>query len=139
MREYWQIRRMERKGKLFLFHVDIGPTAGWGKPIDNDQREKFPNYSSDIFNLIDKESVDTVLIDGRFRVACALKTILECYQNKNLQIIIHDFWVREHYHVLLKYFDIIDRADSLGVFNIKNNIDLKSIMEEYELYKYNID
>jgi hypothetical protein len=139
MREYRQIRKMERKKRLSLFHVNIGPTRAWGRPIDNSHKEKFPNYSSHIFNLVDKEVIDTILIDGRFRVACALKTILECHKNKKLQIIIHDFWNREEYHVLLKYFDIIDQAESLGVFMIKKSIDLNAIVEEYELYKYNVE
>ena len=139
MREYRQISRMEKKGRLFLFHVDIGPTRVWGRPVDDQHKEKFPDYSSQIFKLIDKSKVDTILIDGRFRVACALKTILECYQNKNLQIIIHDFWNREDYHVLLKYFDSIDKVDSLGVFKIKSNIDLNKITEEYDRHKYNVE
>ena len=139
MREYRQIRKMEKKERLSLFHVDIGPLKGWGRPIDNSHKEKFPNYSSDIFNLIKKDCIDTVLIDGRFRVACALKTIIECYQNKNLQIIIHDFWNREEYHILLIYLDSIEQADSLGVFKIKDNIDLDAVVEKYELYKYNVE
>ncbi len=137
MREYRQIRKMEKKGRLSLFHVDIGSTGEWGKPIDNSDKEKFPNYSSHIFTLIDKDSIDTVLIDGRFRVACALITILECNQNNNLQIMIHDFWNREEYHVLLKYFDVINKVDTLGVFKIKNNIDLNAVRDDYEFYKYN--
>jgi len=139
MREYKQIRKMEKERRLSLFHVDIGPTKEWGRPVGDDNKEKFPNYSSYIFNLINKDTIDTVLIDGRFRVACALKTILKCHQNMNFQIIIHDFWNREQYHVLLKYFDEIDKVESLGVFKIKNNINLNSIKEEYELYKYHID
>jgi len=139
MQEYRQIRSMEKKGRLSLFHVDIGPTREWGRPVGDSNMEKFPDYSSKIFNLIDKEAVDTILIDGRFRVACTLRTILECYQNKNLQIIIHDFWNREEYHVVLKYIDSIEKADSLGVFKIKNNIDLKAISEEYDLYKYHVE
>jgi hypothetical protein len=139
MREYRQIRNMEKKGRLSLFHVDIGPTRVWGRPINEDHKEKFPDYSSQIFNLIDKNKVDTVLIDGRFRVACALKTILECYQNENLQIIIHDFWNREEYHVVLKYLDSIAKADSLGVFNIKSDIDLNAISQEYDQYKDHVE
>ena len=139
MREYKQIKNMERKGRLSLFHIDIGPIGEWGKPINNDHKEKFPNYSSDIFNLVDKESIDTVLIDGRFRVACALKTIMECYQNEKLKVLIHDFWNRDQYQVLLKYFDVIDQVDSLGVFRIKDKIDLNSVMLDYELFKNFVD
>ena len=50
MREYRQIRMQESKRKLFLFHVDIGPTGEWGRPIDNDKKDKF-----DCFPLYNKE------------------------------------------------------------------------------------
>lgn len=139
MREYKQIKNMERKGRLSLFHIDIGPIGEWGKPINNDQKIKFPNYSSDIFNLVDKKSIDTILIDGRFRVACALKTIMECHQNEKLKVMIHDFWNRDQYHVLLKYFEVIDQVDSLGVFKIKDKFDLNSVMLDYELFKNFVD
>ena len=76
------------------------------------------------------------MIDGRFRVACTLKTISECYKNRDLEILIHDFWDREEYHILLKYLHEVDRADTLGVFVIKTNFDLIAIMKDYDLYKY---
>ena len=139
MREYRQIRKAESIGKLSLFHVEIGPTREWGRPIGTKYKEMFPNYSSKFFNLIDKKVIDTVLIDGRFRVACALKTLLECYQNNNLQIIIHDFSNRAQYQVLLNYFDVVDKVESLVVLRIKNNIDINSISDTYELYKYEVD
>jgi len=60
---------------------------------------------------------------------------LECSANLNLKILIHDFH-REKYHVVLKYLDVIELVETLGVFKIKNNIDLNSIEQEYELYKF---
>ena len=138
MREYRQIKKAE-KDRLSLFHIDIGPTRDWGRPKSNEHREKYPNYSAKIFRQIDKKNIDTVLIDGRFRVACTLKTILECQQNKNIQIIIHDFWNREQYHSVLNYLDVVDRIDSLGVFAIKKHLDFNSVKNDYELYKYDVE
>ena len=135
MRKYQIVRRLLKK-RLFLYHADIGPTMEWGYPIDNHSRELFPNYSANIFSLINKERIDRVLIDGRFRVACTLKTISECYKNRDLEILIHDFWDREEYHILLKYLHEVDRADTLGVFVIKTNFDLIAVMKDYDLYKY---
>ena len=56
--------------------------------------------------------------------------------NDNLIILFHDFWNREHYHVVLKYLETIDRADSLGVFKVKENINKDEIFQLYEKYKY---
>ena len=55
---------------------------------------------------------DTVLVDGRFRVACVLNTLMI----KNCPIImVHDFWKRPKYKTMLDYTEIIDEADSLVV------------------------
>src|SRR5690554_4068191 len=82
MREYWWIRHMEKK-RLSVFHVDIGSTKEWGIPSNNESKELFPNYSGMVYNVIQKDTIDTILIDGRFRIACALKAILECNSNQN--------------------------------------------------------
>jgi len=135
MREYEFIRYAQRK-RLLLFHANIGPTKELGYPDGLDSKDLFPRYSATIFKKLRKKKIDTVLIDGRFRVACAMKTILECHNNERLRILIHDFWNREVYHILLRYLAETDRADTLGVFAIKKNIDLNSAREIYEQYKF---
>lgn len=50
---------------------------------------------------------------------------------------IHDFWNRPHYHILLDYLEPVYRADSLGVFSIKDNVDMNSVERLYENFKYN--
>jgi hypothetical protein len=136
MRQYFLIRFLEKK-RLFLFYVDVGPTKEWGVPVGTGSSYLFPDYSARIFQLIKKETVDTVLVDGRFRVACTLKTILECHANDKLLILIHDFWNRPHYHIVLKYLCEVERADTLGLFVINTNLDLNAVAQDYETYKYN--
>ncbi len=136
MRQYLIFRYFENK-RLFIFPVDIGPTCKWGHPESDDFKNRFDSYSSNVFKLIDAERLDLVLVDGRFRVACTLKCILECHNNDDLKILIHDFWNREHYHVVLKYLDVVDKVDTTGIFSIKNNTCLKSVMEDYKAYKTN--
>ncbi len=135
MQRYWLIKYHKNR-RLHFFHVDIGPTREWGYLIDEDSRKIFPDYSSSVFNSVEKNEIDTVLIDGRFRIACTLKTILECHANKNLVILIHDFWNRPAYYVLLKYIREIAAADTLGVFKLRDNVNLNFIKEDYELYKF---
>ena len=138
MRRYWLIRYKEMLKRLFLFYVDIGPVGKWGFPMSA-EKESFSNYSAAIFQSIRKEAVDTVLIDGRFRVACTLKTILECHSNACLQILIHDFWIRPEYHIVLKYLDTVDQADTLGVFKLKKEIDLKAVQKDYDAYRFDFN
>jgi hypothetical protein len=138
MREYSIVRSCENK-RLFIFPVDIGPTREWGLPAPGNSRILFPAYSANIFNLINKSNLDLVLVDGRFRVACTIKIVLECHANKNLTIMIHDFWNRKEYHVVLKYLNTIDKADAIGLFSIKKCVDLESARRDYEEYKFIVD
>jgi hypothetical protein len=134
MREYVFVRYFENK-RLYLFPVNIGPVGDWGYPESEDFKGYFQRYSSSVFQSIDSKLIDLALVDGRFRVACILKIVLACYENSNILILIHDFWDRPHYHVVLKYLDIVNRADTIGLFSVKKNVDLKSVEHDYEAFK----
>lgn len=135
LRQYRLVRANENK-RLHIFHVDIGPTGDWGYPISSGSDGLFPRYSSAIFQVIDRTQVDLALIDGRFRVACVLKTILECHENKDLRIIIHDFWNRPQYHIVLNHLNTISRVDTMGIFSVKPDVDLQAIAVDYERFQY---
>lgn len=135
---YFIIRKTINK-RLFFHHINIGQTGRWGYPISEDSKQLFPNYSNNIFKSLNPNTIDTVLIDGRFRAACVLSVILNITANKNTIIIIHDFWNREKYHTVLKYLNKVEKVDTLGVFKIKENIDLSLVKQDYETYKYITD
>lgn len=120
--------------RLHFHYIDIGVVKKWGYPINDDKIEDFYKYSTDIFNIINSDKVDTVFIDGRFRVACTLKSIIELHNNPT--IIIHDFINRKGYHSVLKYLDIIDSVDTLYVFKVKKNININDVITDYDKYKY---
>jgi hypothetical protein len=124
------------KKRLLFYYADIGKTKEWGFPISNDSKEIFPNYSNDIFSSVDSNTIDTIFIDGRFRVACLLSVILNIPSTEDTIILFHDFWNREKYHIVLNYVTEIERADTLAVFRIKNKLDLNLVKRDYEIYKY---
>lgn len=122
--------------RLLLYHADIGNTQDWGFPASDDSKNLFPNYSNGIFGCLNSDRIDTILIDGRFRVACVLNVILNLSSVDEPAILIHDFWNRENYHILLKYLTEIDSVETLGVFKIKNKVDIDSVKQDYNIYKY---
>ena len=75
-------------GDYEIFHADIGETAHWGYPRDKSKQHDFDQYYSAIWNRM-PEAPDLILIDGRFRVACALETIANV--SSKAIIAIHDF------------------------------------------------
>lgn len=136
IKKYWYVRKKLDK-QLTIHYVDIGPTKEWGYPVSEQKKESFPLFSSLIFDKTDASKVDTVLVDARFRVACTLMTILKCHSNENLKILIHDFWNRPHYHDVLKFLEVIEKSETLGVFKVKKDLDLDLCQNLYEEYKYN--
>lgn len=118
--------------------VDIGPTKEWGYPVDNQNRAKFPDYSEAI--LHHDQPFDLILVDGRFRVACTLNTIKHTLKHKHAAdttyIFIHDFWNRPDYHIVLNYLDVVKQIDSAGVFTIKKGLDMDSLNQLIDKYKF---
>src|SRR5690606_21445098 len=77
LRKYKIVRKAEKRNRLRFIGVDIGAVGNRGFPIDGSSRHSFPCYSAKVFQYIRTDDVDCVLIDGRFRIACALQVILK--------------------------------------------------------------
>lgn len=119
--------------KTDIRYVDIGKVGDWGVPVNDDKKDEWYKYSSDVFKDENAKNADFVFVDGRFRVACALASILNT--RENVIIAIHDFWIRPQYHELLKYLEVVEGADTLAVFKKRNNINIDEVKELYDKYK----
>ncbi len=131
LRNWAQIRENEST-RLSFIHTDIGKTGEWGVPLENSKSDLFPNYIEAPYHK--DEKYDVIFIDGRFRVACALKAVL--HAGPNLRILMHDFNDRPQYHCILEFLDIIDTADTMALFKVKENFDKDKLLALYEKYKY---
>lgn len=121
--------------RLRIHYIDIGPTKSWGYPVNENNNENFYKFSSEIFNITDPSIYDLILIDGRFRIACTLQSILNCHKNNNLKILIHDYSFRDEYKIVERYLTIDEFTNSLYVFSIKKSIDIEKLKKDYELNK----
>ncbi len=128
------IESAEKKKRLTFYHADIGKTGDWGIPLEKTCKEQFPNYSKSVFSKINPKKIDTVFIDGRFRVACALSAIK--HVDEKTTIIFHDYIVRERYFVIEEFLEKIEEVNTLVIFKIKKKINYKRVDELYEKYKY---
>ena len=115
--------------------MDTKPNT-WGSPGKNATNIQKINYSNQITKLSkeDQNSIDLVLIDGRFRVACCLK----CYDiiKDDCLIAFDDFLDRPQYHIVLEYFDIIEKTkdNRMVILKKKRNVNIpKELIEKYEL------
>jgi len=49
---------------------------------------------------------------------------------------IHDFWNRPAYHIVLPFLQTTARVDTLGLFEKKENVDRKQILSLIDKYQY---
>lgn len=103
----------ERQGRLAFHHVDIGPVRELGAPADIRTWPSWRRYYTDIWTALGATTADVVLVDGRFRVACALSAIR--HAGPQTCIVIHDFNDRPAYHEVLQYADIVASVDTMVV------------------------
>lgn len=97
------------RARATLVHADIGPVKEWGFPKDDAARPRWPGYARAPWPVTGEAMV---LVDGRFRVACALTSAL----NTSGPILVHDYFSRPHYHVIEEHLALVDRVDDLAVF-----------------------
>ncbi|WP_052214746.1 class I SAM-dependent methyltransferase [Belnapia sp. F-4-1] len=107
-------------GRLRLLHVDIGPTGPWGYPAEAASLPRWPAYWRDPWEAAGE--VDAVLVDGRFRVACALAGLPRLAPGA--LVIVHDFWSRAAYRApLLRHFSLDGSAGTLALLRPKPGLD----------------
>ena len=110
-----------------FLHADIGPTERYGNPADESRRANWPNYS----RLPWPAKPSVTLVDGRFRVACALTAALHTDQ----PILVHDYFGRPAYEAIERNLNLIDKADTLAVFVARNGNE-EALRAEIRNYEY---
>lgn len=122
---------LEHAGAIICSVPDLGPIGAWGWPKDRSRIENWKKYSTAIWSHV-AEPVDFVFVDGRFRVACVLSSIL-CSPDGQ-RIAVHDFWERPHYHCILDFLEIQERVDTLGIFRVRSGVDRREVFMRYIEY-----
>lgn len=121
---------------FFFNEMNVLPNT-WGYPGPISTHIQHINYSNYIrkLTLEEQQSINLILIDGRFRVACCLK----CFDiiNKDCLIIFDDFLNRPQYHIVLDYYDIIENTSDNRMVILQKKKFINSIPKELIL-KYEL-
>lgn len=88
---------------------DVGKTKSWGYPEDDSDWRKFARYPLFIWQRKGFVPPDVVLVDGRFRVGCALATAF--LTQKPVTLLFDDYVQRDFYH---KVEEILGTPDITG-------------------------
>ena len=107
----------------------------WGHPGISSRYVNWQKYSSQ-FSTLPKslqEKIDTVCIDGRFRVACVLK--IHPLISSQCNVIFTDFLKKPTYSIVLKFFTVVLKTkDNSMVILRKKNVKspLQTLIDKYE-------
>jgi hypothetical protein len=124
--------------KLQIIACDIGPTRSFGFPANRDRVQNWPNYPVAVWDAADaaRASPDLVLIDGRFRVACFLVSLLRA--RAGISILFDDYRGREErYSSVERYVKPAKFAGRLAVFLVPESPPHREVAAD--LARFNFD
>lgn len=113
--------RAEHAGFARFIAVDIGRTGMWGWPTSKQFKPEWRNVPLAITDQ-PKDHFDVVLVDGRFRVACALQALPHVKADGGI-LIFHDYYNRKGYYGSIeKWYEPVARGNVLGVFKKRRGV-----------------
>jgi hypothetical protein len=109
----------------------LGLTKEWGHPLFR-ASEKGHRYVFAPFALVNGTFPDLILVDGRYRIACALATAREANRRgATAELLLDDYDDRPHYHVLERFLGCPQRVGRSAVFSIGKVEILRDLVDRY--------
>lgn len=120
--------------RVHISHCDLGEVADWGYPATKDRIADFHTYSILPWDAsrARRVSPQLVLIDGRFRVASFLYSLLSA--RVGTTILFDDYIDRPQYHVVEQLCDLTEVRGRMGVFSVQKNFRYSEIAREFAKY-----
>jgi len=126
-----------------LIHCDIGQTRDWGFPVDREHITNWPQYFIQPWQrfLSRHETPDLIYIDGRFRVACALFSLLNLHLHrsrvvKTARILIHDFSDRPYYDKILEFASVVAVINTLVVVEPLPGVSQSRMLQDLLFFQF---
>jgi hypothetical protein len=135
-------RRLAEEGRRAmtrLIHVNIGLTLDRGMPLFTKPTrrrirrwEDYPTAPWRYFRSIAQQP-DLILVDGRFRVACVLESLLSLSPLSNTQILVDDYVDRPCYQVVERFadFELVGRMAVLRPRRLIDRIQVRRLVKQY--------
>lgn len=118
-----------------VIHCDLGPVGAWGRPQSLNFSDRFEHYFAGAFTY--NFAPDTILIDGRFRVACFLTCLIRA--EKGTRIIWDDYVYRPSYQVVAKILKPRAVTKRQALFVVPGEIDREAIQKMLADYRLVMD
>ena len=111
------LMQLRSGSRAIPYHVDIGPVGKWGRPSDTSAWKQYPDYARAIWEQDFFVQPDTVLIDGRFRVACFL--VCATLTRRPPTLLFDDYAPRPRYHVVERLARPVKQVGRMAVFHLR--------------------
>lgn len=134
-----KLSRSDRRAMAKLIHVNIGLTVDWGMPVFTKPTrrrvrrwEEYAKAPWRYFRTIGQQP-DLVLVDGRFRVACVLESLLSLSPLSDTKILLDDYVSRPHYAVVEQFADVklVGRMAVLQPRRLVDRIQVRRLVKQY--------
>lgn len=116
MRSYLEQNPPAKGTEVDVIWSDIGPTKEWGFPRNAKGWDRYARYPLQVWDLKEFRAPDVVLVDGRFRIGCALATAFRTA--KPVTLLFDDYKRRKEYHVVEEYFGAPTYAGRMARFEL---------------------
>jgi hypothetical protein len=120
--------------EVHITYCNVGKVKAWGMPVDNSAIRAYHQYSVVPWKIAKEKNVtpELVLVDGRFRVACFLYSLISC--EPGTKILFDDYFDRPYYDVVEKFCKLHERIGRMGVFIASREFDFPEIVECFGKY-----
>jgi hypothetical protein len=124
----------DTRKNLTISHVDIGPIGDWGRPINRDGIMGYWKYMTTPWDYAKYKglSPDTILVDGRFRVASFLYSLLSARNGSTL--LFDDYIDRPQYHVVEQFCEVHAMRGRMAVFYRSNQFSYTELTKKIAQY-----
>jgi hypothetical protein len=119
---------------VLLDHCDVGEVGPWGTPTSKSKAEEFWKYPTSPWRVASSNGhvPDVVLIDGRFRVACFLFSLISAKPGTTL--LFDDYFDRPHYSVVEEFCEVAERRGRMAVFRVTPGFSVPDLCARFAAY-----
>lgn len=130
------LERLENSVEFEFVHADIGRTGPWGKPIFPSiaRPGRWADYPMAPWRTFGPDfRSDLVLVDGRFRVACALAVVLD-QPDIEWTLLVDDYMGRSHYEPIAEFALLTGLHGRMAEFKPKPGVSRTDVQKAFDFF-----
>lgn len=124
-----KLQSIGQSGKAQVYHANIGPTRKWGYPLSDSPTptnvSRWLDYTARPWREAKLRGVhpDVVLVDGRFRVACVIRSLIEMDElGLAAPILLDDYEGRDEYTAVLGVCTLVNQSGRMAELQRKPGV-----------------